>query len=238
MNSSWVSLWVFGALLAGILLLAAFGCFRRKEGFQASPPAPSTARSTGPTASIYGQELIRCPVGYTPFHSPAGDSMCCKGTINPYTHQCSSKATDAICSLSINIKDPRNPKINLPQCSDLLQSMAANASLTSCPESLKNYAQESEDAAKCCKNPIVIKGAGFGCSSEDLLDKSKYCIVKGDLKTGEQRCDALAAFDGAACPKDSSQRDVFQKITYQLGEREADYYKTVSYTHLRAHETG
>lgn len=224
MNSLWVSLWVFGGLLAAILFLAAFGVFRQKEGFQTLQPSSNVSK--GPSSSnpaLFG--IVRCPVGFTPFHSPAGDSLCCKGSINPYTHQCSSSALDALCSMTPKVKDPRNPKRTLPLCSTLMKTTLDIASLQSCPSSLPNYALESDDAAKCCKNPVVIKGQGFGCSTEDLRDKTNYCIVKGPIQTGEQRCDALAAFDDAACPKDSSNRELFQKVSYQLGEREADYYK-------------
>lgn len=223
-------LWVFAALLLGILVLAFFGFLRPAEGFQTGPSPSSIVSSPGSAAarSVYEQELrkmIRCPVGYKPFHSPAGDSLCCKGTINPYTHQCSSKATDAICSLSANVKDPRDPKRVLPLCSTLTVNQLNDASIQTCPTSLPYYAQESEAAAKCCKNPIVIKGEGFGCSTEDMRDRTKYCIAKGPLEVGEQRCDSLAVYDNAVCPTDSAGNQVFKKITYELGAREADKYK-------------
>jgi hypothetical protein len=210
-------LWVFGALLAGIVLLGFFGFLRPVEGFQVKAPS-----------SVYKQELkqmIRCPVGYTAFHSPAGDSLCCKGEINPYTHQCSSLTTTGICALSANVQDPRDPTKILPLCSSLIEDTYSSESAAQCPTSLPNYAEESETIAKCCKNPIVIRGAGFGCSSEDRKDRSNYCVVKGPLATGEQRCDAMAAYDKAQCPTDSAGREVFQKVEYKLGDREADYYK-------------
>ncbi len=211
------AVWIFGALLAGILLLAIVGLLRQKEGFQ----------TRGPAASVYQQEfkkLLRCPVGYKAFHSPAGDSLCCKGDVNPYTHQCGSRLAEGICSLAANVADPRNPQIRLPLCSDLQVETAATNS-TFCPPSLPYYAEESTEAAKCCQNPIVIKGQGYGCSTTDMADKQKYCIMKGTLRSGEQRCDALASAENATCPTDATGRPVLQKVEYKLGEREANYYK-------------
>ena len=224
-------LWVLGLLLLGVLTLAFLGFFKSEESFQtASAPAPTPAIATQNPAS----QLFRCPPGYSFFNGPNGTSMCCKGTVNPYTHQCIGADTvrNYLCTFSANEKDPR-PAFKgdmIPECRTVTTQAMANAS-KACPTSLPHSAKESDTAEKCCKNPVQIYGdTGFTCSTEDLKDTANYCVAKGtpaiNRTTGkmERLCDEAYMVDTAVCPSDALGKPVFQNVAYVMGDREAIRY--------------
>lgn len=207
--------WVLGALLLLVLLLATLGVFQMREGFQS---------------------IVRCPVGYKFFNSPNGDSLCCKGTINPYTNTCSGTATDDICSLSGSVPDPRDRAVTLKNCRTLTQRQADLATNT-CPKDLPHlaaYTKDGVDSYKCCANPVLMAGEeGYICSAEDLKDTTKYCIVDGkgtpginqQDKKAERLCSEGKVLETTVCPKDRLGKDVFQRVDYVLGDREAKEYQ-------------
>jgi hypothetical protein len=202
---------VLGFLLLGVLVLAFFGFHRKGEGFQSA------------------NQILRCPPGYTFFNSPDGTSMCCKGSVNPYTHQCISEPVrNYLCTFSANIKDPR-PEFKgqmIPECRQVTTSITSGPSSTYvCPPSLPNYAIESDEKERCCKNPVQLYGeTGFTCSTEDLADTARYCIAKGTPGPQEKMCDEINTVDTAVCPKDSTGKSVFQTVNYVMGDREAARY--------------
>ncbi len=59
----------------------------------------------------FASSMLRCPTPeYTFFNDSAGASFCCRGRVNPYTHQCGAVAEDDLCAFVTNTSDPRNPK--------------------------------------------------------------------------------------------------------------------------------
>ena len=221
-------LWVLGILLFAVLSLAFIGFFKSHEGFL----SPTAALKPKPALPTNG--LIRCPPGYTFFNGPNGDSLCCNGKVNPYTHKClaAESVRNNLCALSGDIRDSR-PLFkgdSLPDCFDLMNQQMDTGS-DKCPPSLPNYAKEDVANEKCCKNLVQLKGeTGFTCSSEDLKDTTAYCIAKGVPKINptdgkqERLCDEANMLDLAACPTDIVGKKVFQNVPFTMGEREANYY--------------
>lgn len=178
-------------------------------------------------------QIIRCPPGYKFFNGPNGDSMCCKGTINPYMHTCEGVENnkDNLCAFKTNVPDPRKKFSGelLTDCSKFIRETSTVS--TSCPVSLPYYAKEDDASDKCCKNPIQLFGeTGFTCSDADLDDTDKYCILNGiptmnpkDKKL-EKLCSGARMMDTAACPTDVTGKDVFQTVSYTMGQREAERY--------------
>lgn len=153
----------------------------------------------------------KCPIGYKFFNDAKGDSFCCGGQINPYSHTCLAKGIDSICAFKPNVPNP-NGSGTLPLCSKLIRSNHATSQASNCPESLPNYA----NVGKCCYNPSDLDGND--CSKSDNADFSKYCKTSGPLQPGEQQCSALRMSEQAFCPTGLS------KIKYTLGQRESAKY--------------
>lgn len=152
-----------------------------------------------------------CPLGFKFFNDSKGESFCCGGQINPYSHTCLSKAKDTLCAFKPDVPNP-NGSGTLPLCSSLIQNIHKEAQKTNCPEGLPNYA----NIGKCCYNYSDLDGRD--CNKSDNADVSKYCKIKGPLQPGEQLCSALRMSEKAACPSGLS------KINYTLGERESTKY--------------
>lgn len=66
-----------------------------------------------------------CPTDYTFFNDSKGDSFCCAGTVNPYTHVCTATEPSALCAFADNAEDPRGGRIPLPRCADLMKPAEA-----------------------------------------------------------------------------------------------------------------
>lgn len=204
-------LWVLGILLLTVVALAFLGFFKLHEGFQMNPAS----------------QIIRCPTGYKFFNSPNGDSMCCNGTVNPYTHTCDATATDGVCAFS-EVPDRRPGRTgNYPLCATLIVTEMTDSASQFCPTSLPHYASEGENVAKCCKNPVQMAGAtGFKCSAEDLKDASQYCIAKGTPALNEKLCEETVMVDATSCPTVGGVP--LQKVDYVMGNREATKYANSS----------
>ncbi len=213
----------------------------------ARPLGPSTRPAylvNNPETTNPANNLIRCPPGYKFFNSADGTSMCCKGTVNPYTHQCmGATAQDDLCTFSANEKDPR-PAFKgelIPECRAVTRNGNGEGA-NRCPPSLPYFAREvrvtsaagapatSVTTETCCKNPVIVSANGFTCSSEDQQSTEKYCIATGipvvnttDSKM-ERLCNEALMIESAVCPTDVTGKDVFQNVTYTMGDREAQRY--------------
>ena len=166
-------------------------------------------------------ETPKCPYGYKFFNDERGDSFCCNGSINPYSHICSTSTPDGICAFRPNTADPRNPKRVLTLCSALISKSGQTNNDSFCPGRFPNYA----DLGKCCLTPTDLDG--YNCQAEDNKDTDRYCIVKGTPKSGEQLCSNLRMYEQSTCPTG------LQKINYMLGDREiAKYGNSARYTNV------
>ncbi len=154
----------------------------------------------------------QCPIGYKFFNDARGESFCCAGDINRYSHKCLAKAENGLCGMKPDSDDPRNPGKKLSWCASLIKSGAAAAQKANCPGALKYYGR----VGKCCATGTDLDG--LDCLKEDNADMKKYCLVKGPLKPGEQLCSDIKMNEGAVCPSG------LQKVNYALGGREKAKY--------------
>jgi len=65
-----------------------------------------------------------CPTDYTFFNDSKGDSFCCAGAVNPFTHVCTATEPSALCAFTDEAEDPRGGRIPLPRCADLMKPIA------------------------------------------------------------------------------------------------------------------
>lgn len=158
----------------------------------------------------------QCPVGYKFFNDSRGESFCCAGEVNRYTHTCLAKGPQQLCALKPGSDDPRSPGQKLSWCASMIKSDAAAAQKAHCPGVLPYYAR----VGKCCATGSDLDG--FDCLKADNADMKKYCIVNGPLKPGEQRCADIMMNQNAVCPSG------LQKVNYTLGDREAMKYGSVA----------
>lgn len=156
----------------------------------------------------------KCPTGYKFFNDKVGESFCCNGTVNPYTHTCTAKGVSDLCAFKPDVKDPRNPSVLLTLCNSMITQQAAAAETNFCPEGLPNYGS----VGKCCLSPTDLDG--YDCNDFDKAHPNQYCIVKGEVKPGEQSCSALQRQEQTMCPKS------LEKVNYTLGQKEAEKYGT------------
>lgn len=155
----------------------------------------------------------QCPTAYKFFNDAVGESFCCKGTVNPFTHACTAKESSELCAFVPGSKDPRNPSRVLPLCSDVITNTHTETQTRECPSSLPHYAS----VGKCCFSGTDLDGRD--CTDFDNKSPKTYCVLAGTpLKTGEQRCDALQRDEAASCPTS------LQKTTYTLGRKEVEKY--------------
>lgn len=168
------------------------------------------------SVSKYG---TRCPRGYTFFNDVRGDSFCCAGTVDPYTHKCSTFGDYQLCAMKPKMQDPNKDQVSyLPLCSEMIGNQRKGGEFN-CPGLLPHYAV----VGKCCKNdPEANDADAVDCLPKDNADTSRYCIVdsqqKGPLKAGEQLCSNLKITETAECPTG------FEKLNYTLGNREVKKY--------------
>lgn len=172
---------------------------RNIEGFAQPPPVDNP----------------QCPSGgYNFFADRRGESFCCRGRVNAYTHTCESENEADLCAFRPNTPDPRNRHRILPLCSSMIISNHTTQQ-ASCPGSLPNYGS----IGKCCLNNPDLDG--FDCTHADNMDFNKYCKIAGPLKPGEKLCGAVDAIERASmsCPA-----QVPQVIMYKTGDKEKAAY--------------
>jgi hypothetical protein len=154
----------------------------------------------------------QCPAEYKFFNDKLGESFCCKGQVNPYTHTCMSNTVSDLCAFKPNVKDPRDATRILPLCSEMISSQHAANETSFCPSAMPNYGTKG----KCCMSGTDLDG--YDCTDYDNAHPKQYCVVKGPLKAGEQACDALQRDEQTVCPTG------LQKTNYVLGEKEKAKY--------------
>jgi len=198
-------------VLGALLLLAVVLIVARQE---TSPIAAFaqwiSARVEGFAAPI--GDVPKCPNGFRFFNDKRGESFCCAGTVNPYTHVCEAKEPQALCAFQPGTVDPRTSKGELPLCSAMIAKTTATAQKKLCPGGLPNYAS----AGKCCLHDTDLDGVN--CTSLDA-DPKNYCVTAGTpLKSGERSCDSLRMEESSFCPAS------LNKISYTLGDKEVKKY--------------
>ena len=177
-----------------ITLMVVFGT-KISEGFVAPPAVP------------------KCPDAYKYFNAARGESLCCKGAVDPYKHTCSATVTDDLCAFKKGVLDPRDKtkQQKLRFCADVSGRVADAASSENCTIQLPHYAK----IGKCCFSGTDLDGED--CASADNREK-KYCRIRGPLQAGERLCSEIRLIDDATCPTG------MHKTTYQMGKREIDAY--------------
>lgn len=155
----------------------------------------------------------KCPNGFKFFNDKKGESFCCGGSVNPYTHACEATEPSKLCAFKPEMKDPRNPAVELPLCSSMIARTTQTAAKEKCPGKFPNYAS----IGKCCFTDSDLDG--YDCTSIDRSDPNRYCVTAGHpLKAGEKQCGALQMEENAFCPAP------LRKIPYTLGESEERKY--------------
>jgi len=209
MSSKWIP-FLFIFAIIGIVLMIVL----RDDKSLVSKFAQMISRNIEGFAPAPVLESPRCPANYTFFTDRVGDSFCCAGSINPYTHRCEVGDDNGLCAFRPDMPDPRNRHKILPLCSSLITEHHATQQ-QACPASLPNYAS----IGKCCLNNPDLDD--YDCDPADNKDKSKYCKLNGPLAEGEQLCSAMNMMSAAAssCPK-----EIPQVVMYKTGAAEANAY--------------
>lgn len=156
-------------------------------------------------------DIPKCPTGYRFFNDKRGDSFCCNGTVNPFSHTCEAKGAQDLCSFESDSKDPRNPERKLPACTQMITKTLKDSQESFCPESLKHYGS----IGKCCFTDTDLDGRD--CTREDNADTKRYCVINNP-KPGEQSCSALKLDNATSCPAGLA------KMSYTLGKQEQAKY--------------
>jgi len=156
-------------------------------------------------------DIPKCPTGFRFFNDKRGDSFCCNGTVNPFSHTCEAKGAQDLCSFEADSKDPRNPERKLPACTQMITKTLKASQQSFCPESLKHYGS----IGKCCLTDTDLDG--HDCTREDNVDPKRYCVTS-DPKPGEQSCSALKLDNTTSCPAGLA------KMSYTLGKQEQAKY--------------
>ena len=130
----------------------------------------------------------RCPPGYKFFTDKTGESYCCKGSVNPYSHACSGQT----CALRPGAIDPKTKK-PMPNCSDVMKQMW-DAAESQCPKTYPNYALNS----KCCAGGSIQDGTQ--CSAENTKDGA-FCTLDDNARTGEKLCSIERIKENIKCPQ-------------------------------------
>jgi len=159
-------------------------------------------------------DVPQCPRSYKFFNDARGDSFCCRGTVDPFSHTCSSPSS--VCGMKPG---------KAPLCADIVRQEQARLERELCPRSLSNHAA----VGKCCASPSV----GGNCTPTDNADTRRYCVTEGALKPGETRCISLRLMEEATCPKDFEKYpmnlagDVTGPICHNLKQRSMCYPENV-----------
>ena len=207
MSSKWIPFLFIFAILGVVLTIV----LRDDKSF-ISKFAQMISRNIEGFATQPVMDSPRCPINYKFFNDRRGDSFCCRGSVNPYTHTCEVADEQALCAFRPNMPDPRNKHRILPVCASIITTNHVEQQ-ASCPGSLPNYAS----VGKCCLNNPDLDG--LDCMPTDNKDFKKYCKLAGPLKPGEQLCSAINMTASITCPA-----EVPQIVWYKTGKREADAY--------------
>jgi hypothetical protein len=156
-------------------------------------------------------DVPKCPNGYRFFNDKRGDSFCCNGKVNPFSHTCEAKGPSDLCAFESNSKDPRNPSQMLPTCSQMVVKHVETSKQSYCPGSLRYYGT----VGKCCLTDTDLDG--HDCVKEDNADPNRYCVISG-ARPGEQSCSSLKMTETSSCPTGLT------KVPYTMGAKEQAKY--------------
>jgi hypothetical protein len=209
MSSKWIPFLFIFAIIGIVLMIV----LRDDKSF-VSKIAQMISRNIEGFAPTPVLENPQCPANYKFFTDRRGDSFCCAGSINRYTHRCEVGDAQGLCAFRPNMQDPRNRHRILPLCSSLIAKNHTTQQ-RECPVSLPNYAS----VGKCCLNNPDFDGTD--CIPSDNKDKKNYCKLQGPLAPGEQLCSQMNMMTSASmtCPK-----EIPQVVMYKTGAAEVAAY--------------
>jgi hypothetical protein len=136
----------------------------------------------------------KCPAGARFFNDAKGDSFCCRGSVDPFKHTCSSTGMFDLCAHKADVPDPRNPAKTLIECASLIEREHQNDQSSFCPSSLPHYGS----IGKCCQSGTDMDNND--CISYDNKDPKRYCKLRGPLGPGEQLCSDVKLYETTKCP--------------------------------------
>lgn len=136
----------------------------------------------------------KCPAGARFFNDKKGDSFCCRGGLNPFTHTCSGTGENDICAHKGGVPDPRNPGRILVECAALIEREHRQDQSTFCPKALPHYGS----VGKCCMSGTDMDNAD--CIAYDNKDPKRYCKIRGPFASGEQLCSDVILAETTKCP--------------------------------------
>ena len=126
-------------------------------------------------------KLPLCPPNYRFFTNAKGDSMCCAGKVDPYTHECTTSDPKGLCSFVPGITNMRDPaRGKLPVCRDILNSLQGSAEREFCPRSLPHHANQG----RCCANPTDPSTGN--CIPMDLQNPSTFCLTTAQRRSEDR----------------------------------------------------
>lgn len=162
----------------------------------------------------------KCPANFRFFNDARGESFCCGGTVNPYSHTCTAKGANTLCAFRRNMKDPRGANLpSLPLCSEVVTHGHRKQESAFCPPSMPHYAAGTK---KCCRTATDAEGTD--CLQQDNSHANGYCVVEGAWNTGAgvQQCSNLKLYEDVKCPPG------LQKRPWKLGPSEVSLYGNVA----------
>ena len=166
----------------------------------------------------------KCPIGYKFFTNATGESLCCNGKVNPFTHTCSPVATadlyGGLCAFRPDVANPINPSTSLPLCSGVIEAVTHANGAAICPPSLPIYASSASQQS-CCKTATNLDGTD--CTPADL-DANNFCRVSPtSAGKGGRDCAQMRTYETSGnCPAG------LQKGMYKMGSTETSAYPAAS----------
>ena len=179
-------------IAAAILMVVLYIALRGDASFMTNASQWVNSHFEGFSSVIL--DTPKCPPGYKFFNDERGESLCCAGAVNPYSHKCLVKD---VCALKPNAD-------NLPMCANITRGKILDMSKAQCPPSLPHYAL----SGKCCRNSPDLDGAD--CQKSDLADPANFC--------SDKKCTDMKLLEASNCPASLT------KASTNLGDREAAKY--------------
>jgi hypothetical protein len=214
--------WSLGTPLVVLLLVVAACAFVVQ---QQTSPLVSVTQWMGGLFEGFNSPIKSptCPSGYTFYTDPVGESLCCRGTINPFTHTCSVSATaptaadpyGGVCAFRPGV--PSSSGTPLPLCATVADAMQTSNNTEKCPPSLPNYVAVTPSGTttlleSCCKTGPNAEGTD--CTPTDITAKT-FCRINPTATFQGTKCELVKLSDqSGGCPAG------LQKATYTMGPTE------------------